>query len=123
MRILGWAALAATLAIAGQVQARITRLEIIRTEPAFGGQTFGAVGAYEHVIAVAHGEIDPAEPGNAVIQDIGLAPRNAAGHVEYSTQVELLKPADMARGNGVVMMEVVNRGNKLAARELQRRRR
>jgi len=69
MRILGWAALAATLAIAGQVQARITRLEIIRTEPAFGGQTFGTVGAYEHVIAVAHGEIDPAEPGNALIQN------------------------------------------------------
>lgn len=114
MRILGWAALAVTLAAAGQAQARITRLEIIRTEPAFGGQTFGAVGAYEHVTAIAHGEIDPAAPGNAVIQDIGLAPRNAAGQVEYSTQVELLKPADMARGNGVVMMEVVNRGNKLA---------
>ncbi len=114
MRILGWAALAVTLATAGHAQARITRLEIIRTEPAFGGQTFGAVGAYEHVIAVVHGEIDPAAPGNAVIQDIGLAPRNATGRVEYSTQVELLKPADMARGNGVVMMEVVNRGNKLA---------
>ena len=102
------------LAAAGQAQARITRLEIIRTEPAFGGQSFGAVGAYEHVVAVAHGEIDPAEPGNAVIQDIGLAPRNAAGHVEYSTPVELLKPANMARGNGVVMMEAANRGNKLA---------
>lgn len=114
MRILGWAALAVTLAISGQAQARITRLEIIRTEPAFGGQTFGAVGAYEHVVAVAHGEIDPAAPGNAVIQDIGLAPRNAAGHVEYSMPVELLKPADMARGNGVVTMEVANRGNKLA---------
>ena len=114
MQSLGWAALAVTLVIAGHAQARITRLEIVRTEPAFGGQTFGAVGAYEHVIAIAHGEIDPAEPGNAVTQDIGLAPRNAAGRVEYSTQVELLKPADMARGNGVVMMEVVNRGNKLA---------
>jgi len=114
MRILGWAALAVTLATAGHAQARITHLEIVRTEPAFGGQTFGAVGAYEHVVAIAHGEIDPAAPVNAVIQDIALAPRNAAGHVEYSTQVELLKPADIARGNGVVLMEVVNRGNKLA---------
>ena len=114
MRVLGSAALGVLLAVAGQVQARITRLDIIRTEPAFGGQTFGARGAYEHVIAVAHGEIDPAAPDNAVIQDIGLAPRNDAGQVEYTTQVELLKPADMARGNGVVVMEAVNRGNKLA---------
>lgn len=114
MRILGWAALAVTLATAGPAQARITRLEILRTEPAFGGQVFGAAGAYEHIVAVAHGEIDPAAPGNAIIQDIGLAPRNAAGLVEYSTPVELLKPADIARGNGAVMMEVANRGNKLA---------
>ena len=28
-------------------QARITRIEITKTEPAFGGQSFGAVGAYE----------------------------------------------------------------------------
>ena len=117
MRIVGWATMAATLvmsgAMTGQVEARITRLEIIRTEPAFGGQAFGAAGAYEHVVAIAHGEIDPAEPGNAIIQDIALAPRNAAGRVEYTTQVELLRPADVARGNGVLLMEAVNRGNKL----------
>ena len=34
--------------------------------------------------------------------------------VEYSTNVELLKPADLARGNRVLLFEVNNRGNKLA---------
>jgi hypothetical protein len=48
------------------------------------------------------------------IQDINLAPRNARGMVKYVTNVELLKPADMARGNRILFFEVKNRGNKLA---------
>jgi hypothetical protein len=100
--------------IGAPVQARITRLEIIRTEPAFAGQSFGAAGAYEHVTAIAHGELDPNDPANAIIQDLALAPRNAAGKVEYTTPVELLKPVDMAHGNRMLLLEVNNRGNKLA---------
>lgn len=95
-------------------EARITRLEILRTEPAFGGATFGNTGAYERVFARAHGELDPADPHNSIIQDLNLAPRNGRGMVEYETEVELLKPADMARGNRVLFFEVLNRGNKLA---------
>ena len=95
-------------------QARITRLQVLRTEPAFGGESFGAAGAYQHVTARVEGELDPADPRNAVIQDLDLAPRNASGMVRYETEVELLKPADQARGNGVLLFEVNNRGNKLA---------
>ncbi len=105
--------LAFGLLLAAPVQARITRLEIVRTESAFGGQAFGSVGAYQHVTAIAHGELDPGDPVNEVIQDLALAPRNAQGHVEYTTPVELLKPSDMARGNRMLVMEVANRGNKL----------
>ena len=105
--------LALGLLLAIPAQARITRLEIIRTEPAFGGQAFGAAGPYQHVFALAHGELDPGDPVNEVIQDLALAPRNNEGHVEYTTPVELLKPADMARGNRMLVMEVANRGNKL----------
>ncbi|MBM3524114.1 MAG: hypothetical protein FJX57_14265 [Alphaproteobacteria bacterium] len=96
------------------VEAKVVRLEIVRTEPAFGGQSFGAVGAYQRVFARAHGEVDPASPLNAIIQDLELAPRNARGRVEYTTDVEFLKPVDMARGNGTLLFEVLNRGNKLA---------
>jgi hypothetical protein len=104
----------AVLGLAAPAQARITRLEILRTEPAFGGTSFDNTGAYEHVVAVAHGEVDPADPANTIIQDINLAPRNARGMVEYETAGEMLKPADMARGNRVLLFEVNNRGNKLA---------
>jgi hypothetical protein len=95
-------------------QARITRLEIIRTEPAFAGQSFASAGAYEHVFARAHGVVDPADPRNAIIQDLNLAPRDGHGLVEYTTDVEILRPVDQARGNRVLFFEVNNRGNKLA---------
>jgi hypothetical protein len=114
MRLHALVAALSLCAIVVPAQARITRLEIIRTEPAFGGQVFGSTGAYEHVVAIAHGEVDPADPANGIIQDLALAPRNAAGHVEYATPVELLKPVDIARGNHMLLFEVHNRGNKLA---------
>jgi hypothetical protein len=96
------------------VQARITHIEIAKTEPAFGGQSFGDAGAYDRLTGRVTGELDPADPANSGIQDINLAPRNERGMVEYVTNVELLKPADMAKGNRILFFEVNNRGNKLA---------
>jgi alpha/beta hydrolase family protein len=97
-----------------EADARITHIEIAKTEPAFGGQSFGDIGPYEHLTGRVMGELDPADPANSGIQDINLAPRNARGMVEYVTNIELLKPADMARGNRILFFEVNNRGNKLA---------
>ena len=111
-RVLGVAA--AILLIAGGAEARITGIEIVDSEPAFGGASFGDAGAYVHLVGRVHGELDPADPANSIIQDIALAPRNARGMVEYSTNIELLKPADLARSNRVLLFEVNNRGNKLA---------
>ena len=108
---IGVAALAFMMA---EADARITHIEITKTEPAFGGQSFGDTGAYERLAGRATGELDPADPANSGIQDINLAPRNARGMVEYVTNIELLKPADMARGNRILFFEVNNRGNKLA---------
>src|ERR1700722_11515037 len=96
------------------VQARITHIEIAKTEPAFGGQSFGDAGAYDRLTGRVTGELDPADPANSGIQDINLAPRNERGMVEYVTNIELLKPADMAKGNRILFFEVNNRGNKLA---------
>ena len=95
-------------------EARIVRVEINKSEPAFNGQSFGATGSYEHLTGVAYGELDPKDPRNSIIQDIDRAPRNARGMVEYTTEIELLKPVDQTRGNGVLLFEVVNRGRKLA---------
>ncbi len=102
------------LVAAAPAQARITGIEIVERGPAFGGQTFGGAGAYERLVGRVTGELDPADPANAIIQDINLAPRNPRGMVEYTTNIEILKPADMARGNRILLFEVNNRGNKLA---------
>ena len=53
----------------------------------------------------------PRTAHNRIIQDIGLAPRNARGRVEYVATFALAKPVDMARAARVLLYQVVNRGN------------
>src|SRR5262245_53374505 len=96
----------------GQAEARITRIEITKTEPAFAGRTFGTVGAYERLIGKAYGEVDPRAPGNAIIQDIALAPKNARGNVEYVTDIDIVRPADRTKSNQILFFNIINRGNK-----------
>jgi hypothetical protein len=93
-------------------QARIVRLEITEIKPAFGGRSFGTVGVYERVIGKAYGEVDPKSPSNAIIQDLALAPKNAKGMVEYATDIDILRPADRTKSNGVLFFNILNRGNK-----------
>ena len=69
-RVLG--VVAAILLIAGGAEARITRIEIVSSEPAFGGASFGDAGAYVRLVGRVHGELDPADPANSIIQDIPL---------------------------------------------------
>src|SRR6202795_487379 len=103
------ALLAATVA-----EARITKIDITSAEsPTFGGTTFGTVGAYEKLRGRAYGEVDPADPRNALITDIELAPRNAGGKVEYSMDIYILKPINLSQGHNKLFLEVNNRGNKL----------
>jgi hypothetical protein len=107
------ATIAALMALApGASQARIVRVEITQTTPAWGGRNFGEIGAYERVIGKAYGEIDPQSPSNTMIQDIALAPKNARGMVEYSTDIDILRPADRSKSNGVLFFNIINRGNK-----------
>ena len=93
-------------------EARIDRLEIIRTEQAFQGRSFDDKGEYERIIARAHGSLDPEDRRNAMIQDIELAPRNAQGRVEYVTDVEIVRPRNAEKSNGVLLFNITNRGNK-----------
>ena len=108
------AILIACACVANACQARVTKIEVQSVEPAFSGGGFGEAGVYDRVTGRVQGVLDPADPGNAIIQDLSLAPRNSRGLVEYSTAIEILKPHDMSHANRVLMFEVNNRGNKLA---------
>jgi hypothetical protein len=73
--------------------------------------SFGGTGRYEKLIGRAHGELDPRHEANRDIALLDKAPRNAAGNVEYSVDILILKPIDMSKGNRMLMYDVVNRGN------------
>src|ERR671927_739080 len=94
---------------------RITRFDITRLEsPTFDGRSFGRVGQYEKLVGRAYGEVDPKDPRNAVIIDLSLAPTNANGMVEYSTDVYILRPIDPTQSNHRLFFEINNRGNNLS---------
>ncbi len=92
---------------------RVTRLDITSREAAFGGRSFGEVGAYEILLGTATAVADPNAPQNAGIVDLQNAPRNPDGLVEYTFEVDILKPVDITRGNGVLVYEINNRGRNI----------
>ena len=94
--------------------AEVVRVEILERRPFADGHEFGPAGAYEKIVGRLHCEVDPADAAQAQITDIKLAPRNERGRVEFRTDFFLLKPADARRGNGRLLYDVNNRGNKLA---------
>src|SRR5262245_20225740 len=102
----------ALVAATSGAQARITQIQILSRGIAFGGHSFPLVGQYEFITGVATGEVNPLNPQNAVITDIGLAPRNAAGNVVYQHNFYILKPLDLSHGNHKMMYEPPNRGGK-----------
>ena len=105
-------AAAATLAVASSADADITKIQILSKGPAFGGYSFPGVGPYERIVGRGFGEVSPANRRNAVIVDVGLAPRNANGRVEYAFDFYILKPVDLSKGNHKVFYEPPNRGRK-----------
>jgi hypothetical protein len=100
----------------GAARAELIALDIQHREPFAGGTVFGDTGPYEKIVGVARFAVDPAQAHNRAIVDLTLAPRNAEGKVEFESDVFILAPKDAARGNGALLYDVNNRGNKLALR-------
>src|SRR5262245_53347916 len=114
--------LAGALALTAQrSEAHVTRIVIDRSRsesPTFEGRVFGPdgkVGPYEKLRGRAYGELDPEDPHNALITDLKRAPKNARGKVEYSMDVFILKPIDLARGSHKLLLDFNNRGDMRVA--------
>src|SRR5262245_20576586 len=90
----------------------ITRLVIQRRELFAKGHEFPVTGAYEKLVGQIHGEVDPKNRLNKIIVNLDKAPRNRRGRVEYSSDIFILKPLDMTRGNGKIFFDAPNRGSK-----------
>src|SRR4051794_8277665 len=99
--------------------ARVARIQITRVEsPTFEGKSFGAVGQYEKLVGRIFGEVDPHDAIDSVITDIDLAPKNASGRVEYSSDIYILRPVERAKRNHRLFVEINNRGSNLSFGQL-----
>jgi hypothetical protein len=101
------------LAMAGlMAPGAVKKIYVVERGDVAEGKEFGKAGRYERIIAKAHLAVDPKLPANQLIRDIDLAPKNAAGLVEFTADVYVMKPAQPANGNGTLLYEVSNRGGK-----------
>jgi hypothetical protein len=96
------------------VHGEVVRFEVLQSGPAFEGRSFGSVGPYVKITGRATIAVDPADPRNTIIADIDKAPRDEKGLVEATTDVVLLRPSDPLRANGTLLVDIPNRGTKLA---------
>jgi len=92
----------------------VTSIEIKERGPYAEGTPFGDAGAYEQLDGTVHFAVDPSKPANSLITDLGLAPKNPAGLVEFSAGFRILKPVDLQTGSHKLFFDVVNRGNVLS---------
>jgi hypothetical protein len=92
--------------------ARLASVNITARIDVANGQSFGDVGPYEKITGHIQFWLDPANPHNKQIVDLGLAEKNKRGMVEFFADFYLLRPKDMKKGNGAVLFEVSNRGGR-----------
>jgi hypothetical protein len=114
-RVLGIGACIAWVAFSpSSAVAEVTRVEIVTTAPWLGGRALGKAGQYEKLQGRVYFEIDPRSSTGRRVTDIDLAPRNAKGRVEFSSDFVLVRPLDPARARHSVVLEIPNRGSTQA---------
>ena len=113
-RIRTAAMLALLMLVVAPVRAEVVRFEILTREPFAGGESFGDVGSYERIVGRVYYELDPELRQNKNVVDLKLAPKNERGKVELFGDLFVLAPKELLKGNGAILYDVNNRGNKLA---------
>lgn len=108
------AAAAATALTSPPASARVTRIVVDNTSAVTGQEQ-----PYQTVRGRAFGELDPADPHNAVITDIHLG-MDADGKVRYETTFTLTLPVDLSRSSGFLWHDVPNRGGPLIINATER---
>lgn len=109
-----WLCFVALIAQTINASAEVDRFEIEKREPFADGVKFGKTGSYERIKGRVYFSLDPSLRQNTSVVDLALAGRNSRGKVEYWADLFILAPLDPATGNGSLLYDVNNRGNKLA---------
>ena len=90
----------------------VTGIEIIDRHDVLGGEAQGEAGPYERIVAKVHFAVDPALAQNRIVADVGLAPKNARGLVEFSVGSLHSAAARLCQRERHRVLEISNRGGK-----------
>ena len=88
--------------------AAVDHVEAIDRKPYEGGRVFPGTGAYEVIRGRAWFKLDPDNKANLRIVDLRLAPRDASGLVEFSTDFVLVRPVRAVESTW--LYDIANRG-------------
>jgi hypothetical protein len=92
----------------GILTANIAGAELVRFDISARRDIAGTT--YERIEGRGHFVVDPSNPRDRLIVDLDKAPRTAGGRVEFTADLYVLRPK--TGGNGVALVDVVNRGRK-----------
>jgi Alpha/beta hydrolase domain len=92
------------------LNARVVRVEVTSRSTVLNGKVFGNAGAYERITGRVYFSLSVANSHNLRIVDLGNAVNQKNGEVEFSSDFSAVRPKDVSRGNGSMILEVPNRG-------------
>src|SRR5262249_5467142 len=92
------------------ISCAVARAEVTRVDVARRADV--GISGYEKIVGTIHFAVDPKAPRNRLVVDLDKAPVNAAGLVEFSADLYILRPK-ATPGNGVALVDILNRGNKV----------
>ena len=81
------------------------------------GKKWDKVGKYKEIRGILNIAIDPKVTVNQRISDLDKAILNKDGLVEFETMISILTPVDQSQCNGRLLLDVVNRGNRIVLRD------
>ncbi len=114
--LLGCAAFLFIAILTQAAYAEVLSFEITERTPFADGQSFGDVGPYERIVGKVFYAIHPHKRQNKPIVDLQHAPTDALSKVHFASDLYILAPKDLSKGNQSLLYDVNNRGNKLALR-------
>ena len=85
----------------------VLKVDITSRKEYAEGQSFGSTGPYERIDGIVTFAVDPENTANASIVDLGLAPRDEEGLVQFSSDFTLLTPTE-SNGHGKLLVDVIN---------------
>ena len=93
------------------LNARVLRVEIVSRQDVLNGKTFGKAGAYERLIGRVYFSVRIADQANQRIVDLRNAVNLSHGEVSFSADFFAVRPKDLSKSNGSLLLEVPNRGH------------